>query len=132
MKPEQYTQLRAHTTRLLELNQYAENIYLNETRTDGYEVDFFGMVKPFADEIKERSEEWLPLANELVEAKLPKDLHLNQLTQTVDNLEVVAIKSFYPETGLKKQIETFKAVAYVLKQVSDVLDEDIIQKTERS
>lgn len=106
--------------RLLEMNQFAEATYLNEVRTESYSVDFFGMVKPFADEVKEKTEQWLPLAIERVQEKQPKDLHENQLIQTVDNFEVVAIKSFYPETSRKKQIETFKAVEYVLKQVEEL------------
>lgn len=107
--------------RLLEMNQFAEDLYLNEVRTESYSVDFFGMVKPFAHEVTEKTEQWLPLAIKRVQEKQPKDLHENQLTQTVDNFEVVAIKSFYPETSRKKQIETFKAVEYVLKQVQELL-----------
>ena len=116
---------------MLELNQFAEDIYINKTRQEGYEVDFFGMVKPFADEVKDISEHWLPLATELLEVTQPKDLYKNQLSQTVDNFEVVAIKSFYPETGLKKQIETFKACTYVLEQVKEVLQKTDLNKTER-
>ncbi|MCM2674382.1 YppE family protein [Alkalicoccobacillus plakortidis] len=121
MDSENRNQLIKHTNRLLEMNQYAEDIYLNHTRTEGYEVDFFGLVKPFAEEAKVVSEEWLPLAEELVKEHNPKDLHANQLVQTVDNFEVVAIKSFYPKTSRKTQIETFKAVDYVLRQVEDLL-----------
>lgn len=130
MKREDIEQLNKSNERLLELNQYAEAVYINETRQEGYEVDFFGIVKPFADEIKVLCEKWLPLSEELIMFAQPKDLHINQLTQTVDNLEVVAIKSFYPETGLKKQIETFKAVTYVLEQVRETIEESALLKTD--
>ncbi|MDQ0205969.1 YppE family protein [Alkalicoccobacillus murimartini] len=122
MNEEKHNMLTTYTNRLLEMNEYAEDIYLNHTREEGYEVDFFGIVKPFAEEVKVVSEAWLPLAEQLVQEVKPKDLHLNQLTQTVDNFEVVAIKSFYPETSRKKQIETFKAVTYVLEQLKEVVE----------
>jgi hypothetical protein len=49
-------------------------------------------------------------------------LHPNQLQQTEENLEIVAIKSFYKETSQKRQMETFKSVEYVLNQLIGALN----------
>ncbi|MDV2683517.1 YppE family protein [Alkalihalophilus lindianensis] len=109
------------TEELLHLNSEAESYYLNQVRKEGYEPDFFGVVKPFADRVKIVSDEWKPLAEQFVLNVKPSHLYPIQIGHTHDNLEVVAIKSFYPKTGLKKQIETFKSVAFVLHQLRDEL-----------
>ncbi|NEU31200.1 YppE family protein [bacterium LRH843] len=105
------------TNELIRLNNEAKQFYTQVARAEGYEPDFFGMVKPFADEVKEVRDKWLPLAMTFVRQTKPLHLHPIQITQTEDNLETVAIKSFYGKTSLKIQMETFKSVDYVLKQV---------------
>ncbi|MED1601780.1 YppE family protein [Alkalihalophilus marmarensis] len=116
--------LKTYNEELLRLNEEAESYYINQVRKEGYEPDFFGVVKPFADRVKETSGNWKPLAEAFVLKTKPKHLYPIQITHTFDNLEVVAIKSFYPKTGLKKQIETFKSVAFVLNQLNQLLDEE--------
>ncbi|WP_100372750.1 YppE family protein [Bacillus sp. FJAT-45037] len=116
--------LRTLTNELLQLNEHAEDYYLNQVRKEGYEPDFFGVVKPFADQVKESSDKWKPLAEEFVLKVKPRHLYPIQIGHTHDNLEVVAIKSFYPKTGLKKQVETFKSVRFVLEQLIKGLNEE--------
>ncbi|ARK30356.1 YppE family protein [Halalkalibacter krulwichiae] len=110
------SELKKLTEELIQLNQQAENHYL-KARQGQAEVDFWGMVKPFAEHVANIREQWLPLAQAFVRTEKPLHIHPNQLQQTEENLEIVAIKSFYKETSLKRQMETFKSVEFVLKQI---------------
>ncbi len=121
------SELRESTIKLKRLNNEAEAFYTNKARKEGYEPDFFGTVKPFANEVKEVSEKWLPLAMAFVQQEKPLHLHPSQLQQTEENLEIVAIKSFYKETSLKRQMETFKSVDYVLEQVLQAMERSFEQ-----
>ncbi|KYG32902.1 YppE family protein [Alkalihalobacillus trypoxylicola] len=122
MTDEQLKTLRQINQALLEKNQFAKEFFLDIKEKENYEPDFFGTVKPFTDEVTQLSMEWHELATIMVAEKKPKQLFSQQLEQTVDNFETVAIKSFYPKTSRKNQLETFKSVEYVLRQLDDVLN----------
>ncbi|WP_245308164.1 YppE family protein [Halalkalibacter urbisdiaboli] len=121
MIEQERTRLSQLTKELLKMNEEAERYYIEVVKQEGYEVDFYGKVKPFADKMKQLTDEWLPLAEQFVKTEKPLNLHPIQLTQTVENIEIVAIKSFFADTGKKRQIETFKSVAFVLHQVINSL-----------
>lgn len=122
MSRETRSHLQQYTSDLLALNKEAEEYYLDIVRRyDSYEPDFFGKVKPFADRVAVLREQWLPEATAFVQKERPLHLHPSQLQQTAENLEIVAIKSFYKETSLKRQMETFKSVEYVLNQLLDAI-----------
>ncbi|WZY01477.1 YppE family protein [Bacillus sp. FSL W7-1360] len=120
--------LKEVTTTLLTLTKEAESYYIEVVKQDpNYEVDFWGRVKPFADQVQPLAQRWLPLASALLLQAKPRDLHIQQLEQTVENLDVVAIKSFYPSSGMKRQRETFKAVRYVLEEILTMLADEARQ-----
>ncbi|MFC0470238.1 YppE family protein [Halalkalibacter kiskunsagensis] len=110
------------TKELSSLNKEAERFYVEARKEEGYEPDFFGVVKPFAKKVDRIRTEWLPLAQKFVQQEKPMHLHPSQLQQTEENLEIVAIKSFYKETSRKRQMETFKSVEYVLNQLIGAID----------
>ena len=123
MTSQSHSELKRWTVELKKLNEEAQDFYMNVARkVEDYEPDFYEQVKPFADKVKEYVEHWLPLAMDFVQTERPLYLHPSQISQTVDNFEVVAIKSFYKKTSLKLQMETFKAVTYVLDQVLVAID----------
>lgn len=114
--------LKQLTIELIRLNKEAEEYYIKAREEETEEVDFFGLVKPFADEVASIRDQWMPLAQEFVQLERPLHLHPSQLQQTEENLEIVAIKSFYKKTSLKRQMETFKSVEYVLNQLIDAIE----------
>ncbi len=117
------SELKRWTLELLRINREAESFYMDKARKPGYEPDFYGKVKPFADHVNEVREKWLPLAYEFIQFAKPLHLHPIQIQQTEDNLEVVAIKSFYGKSSLKIQKETYKAVEFTLEQMLRALNE---------
>lgn len=115
--------LKSLTEELLALTAEAEQYYIEVVKQDpAYEVDFHNRVKPFADKVQPLAAAWLPSAKAFLVKTNPRDLHVSQLEQTVENLDVVAIKSFYPSSGMKRQRETFKSVRYVLNNLLDEMD----------
>ncbi|MFC0559932.1 YppE family protein [Halalkalibacter alkalisediminis] len=115
------SELKYLTNALIRLNKKAEEYYIKAREEEG-EVDFFGVVKPFAEDMAKVRDLWMPLAQEFVQKEKPLHLHPSQLQQTEENLEIVAIKSFYKETSKKRQMETFKSVEYVLNQMLGAID----------
>jgi hypothetical protein len=121
MNEENRSMLRQITNELIRLNKEAELIYIKAREVDD-EVDFFGKVKPFAEQVAKIRNQWMPLAQAFVQEEKPMHLHPSQLQQTEENLEIVAIKSFYKDTSKKRQMETFKSVDYVLRQMINELE----------
>ncbi|KHF40292.1 YppE family protein [Halalkalibacter okhensis] len=116
------SKLMTLTDELRHLNKEAEKMYVDIVKVDeNYKPDFYGAVKPFAEKIDQIRSEWLPLAKQFVQQEKPLHLHPSQLQQTEENLEIVAIKTFYKGTGRKRQMETYKSVEYVLQQLSEAL-----------
>ncbi|WP_227936239.1 YppE family protein [Alkalihalobacillus deserti] len=124
MKENTRSVLKHLTNELIRLNKEAEAYYTKAREEEG-KVDFFGVVKPFAEEVAEIRDQWMPLAQAFVQKEKPLHLHPSQLQQTEENLEIVAIKSFYKKTSLKRQMETFKSVEYVLHQMIDAIEKKV-------
>ncbi len=104
------------TNKLIELNDYAYHSY-NQVREKGEQGDFYQDVKPFADQVRDACEQWLPLAIAWLNEVQPKHLHPIQLKNTSENLQMVSVKAFYPDSSLKKFKSHIQSVDYVLKRL---------------
>ncbi|WP_174733972.1 YppE family protein [Mesobacillus harenae] len=80
----------------------------------GSKSDFYTEVKPFADEVKGKVEVWKEEALVWVTEVRPKNLHSMQISTTADNIEMVSIQAFFPETSRKRFIDHIQAINYVL------------------
>ncbi|MGV3465819.1 MAG: YppE family protein [Heyndrickxia sp.] len=114
-------QLKKQTQSLIELNHFALKAYqkARETNESG---DFFKDVKPFADRVKMLCDEWLPQAENWLEIRRPKHLHPIQLKTLSENIQMVSVRAFYPETSLKKFKGHIQSVDYVLKRLLDEIE----------
>ncbi|KMK76397.1 YppE family protein [Alkalihalobacillus pseudalcaliphilus] len=122
MQEKKLEQLMTINEQLMKKNQYAHQFFVETVKKDeSYEPNFYETVKPFTDEITSLTSIWKGLALTFIHEYKPNQIFPNQIDQTVDNFENVAIKTFYPKTSLKIQLETYKSVAYVLNQLSDAL-----------
>ena len=113
--------LKSHTKKLIEYNQFALESYqkVRETKEPG---DFFQDVKPFADRVKLLCDEWLPLAVNWIEVVRPKHIHTIQLNNVYENIQMVSVRAFYPETSFKKFNSHIQSVDYVLKRFLEELE----------
>ncbi|WP_433742787.1 YppE family protein [Falsibacillus pallidus] len=108
------------TEELISLNQKAHTRYL-EARETKEKGDFFTEVKPFADHIKEIGDEWEILAVEWLNDVSRKNIHPRQITHTNENLQMVSIQAFFPETSWNRFKSHIQSIDYVLNQLYNEL-----------
>jgi hypothetical protein len=117
MEESQLNLLREITNELRRLNQLLMTHYIKETKAEGYEVDFFGKVKPFADNVTKLLDEWQPLVMEWLKWKKPKYVFVPQIMDTVDNLTIVSVTAFQKDTRRLRFLNTINAIDYVLEAI---------------
>ncbi|MFB5661719.1 YppE family protein [Alteribacillus sp. HJP-4] len=109
-------QLRVYNNQAL--NYYRENI-----QEKGEAVDFETVVKPFADEVKNTADQWLPLAKEWVLEEKPPYFYLKQLEDTHENLLISSVLAFQLDTKEKRFREMIQSIDYILSGIKNSLAE---------
>ena len=115
-----YEQLTEVTARLLSYNADASN-YFTQCRESGTQGDFYKDVKPFADKVKQCSDEWKQAALEWVKDTRPKHIHPIQIMNTAENLQMVSIRAFFPDSSLKRFQSHIQSNDYVLNRILEEL-----------
>ncbi len=108
------------TLQLIKLNQKALEIY-KQHRATQEKGDFYKEVKPFADKVRDICERWEPAAIEWVQKNKPPYINAIQLHNTSENIQMVSIRAFFPESSLKRFMSHVQSVDYVLNQLLDEL-----------
>ncbi|MGV3487645.1 MAG: YppE family protein [Tuberibacillus sp.] len=121
MDNEKRERLKALTNALLELNERARYQFVNITRSEGYVVDFYGEVKPFADEVLRLVDEWKPLVFEWIQSEHPKYVYHKQINDAYDNLTIISVTAFQKDTRRKRFLDTISSIEFVLKTISQQL-----------
>ncbi|MET3696073.1 uncharacterized protein DUF1798 [Bacillus oleivorans] len=109
--------------KLLELTEallqktYQIKTIFEEVKKTNQERDFYQEVKPFADEVKAKLDQWEPLAIEWLKDNPVKHLHPQQITHTAENLDMISIQCFFPKTSLTRFRHYAESVEYVLKNL---------------
>lgn len=109
------------SSELLKCNEdaYQHFHHARETNTPG---DFFSQVKPFADQVKQLCDEWEPTAVEWVLRNKPKNVYPMQIRNTAENMQMVSVRAFFPETSLKKFNSHIQSIDFVLRRLLEELD----------
>ncbi|WP_175991245.1 YppE family protein [Bacillus sp. Marseille-Q1617] len=94
-----------------------------QRRETGEKGDFYSEVKPFADKVKEMNDKWRELSLEWIKTDRPKHLHLPQVMNTYDNIEMLSVHCFFPESSYNRFISHHQSVRYVLNNILDELTE---------
>jgi Bacterial domain of unknown function (DUF1798) len=109
---------------LAELTQklldYADKAMLHFERAksgENIEPDFYKEVKPFADQVKQIADEWKSSAIQWIEKTNPKYIYPMQIENTWEQIQTVAVQSFYPDTSTKRFKELHQSVTFVLKNL---------------
>lgn len=113
------TSLLNLTINLKNLNNQAYLQFINKTKKPDYKVDFFGEVKPFADQVQLLADDWKELAREWVIANKPKYVFPIQINDTHENITIAAVLAYQLETRdnnfkQKRFLEMIKSIDYVL------------------
>lgn len=115
--------LKELTEQLYKYNNEAHETFLNHRET-GEKGDFFLEVKPFADQIKIICDEWEPLAVKWALQEKPKNLHPMQICNTAENIQMVSIRAFFPESSLKRFISHIQSIDFILRRMLEELDRE--------
>ncbi|UII54598.1 YppE family protein [Cytobacillus spongiae] len=94
------------------------------SKESGVPGDFYQEVKPFADGVKQKSDEWAQEAMQWIAANRPKNLHPNQINSATEQMELISVQAFFPEVSKTRFINYSQSVQYVLKVLRDYLSEE--------
>jgi len=120
MEQKHLDKLKLQTNYLLELNEQALAQFKHYTNSE-ISPEFFEVVKPFADEVKGKLEEWTPDVLKWLEWEKPSYIHPQQIDQLVENFEILSVTCFQKDTKNKKLMERYKSIEYTLSLVVNKL-----------
>lgn len=114
-------QLVLLTKQLLGYMDQIANTYENvkESKMKG---DFFTEVKPFADSVKLVNDEWQLLARNWIKENQPKHLHESQIQSSYEQIEMLSVQAFYPDTSRTRFINTLQSVRFILNSLIDAIE----------
>ncbi|WP_066047661.1 YppE family protein [Robertmurraya korlensis] len=98
---------------LYEYTRQIEDKFLS-VKMSGEKGDFFTQVKPFADEVKEAVDLWKKEASIWIVKNRPKNLHESQIDSAAEQMEMISVQAFYPETSRTRFINYLQSVRFVL------------------
>jgi hypothetical protein len=107
--------------RMFEYTREIESKFLS-VKESGEKGDFFNEVKPFADEVKEVSERWRKEATVWIMNNRPRNLHENQIDSAAEQIEMISVQSFFPETSRTRFINYLQSVRFVLTLLRSSID----------
>lgn len=113
--------LNEMTRELLEYNRQAAQFF-QQFRETGKEGDFYTVVKPFSDKVKALSEEWESEAIKWITEIRPKNLYPSQIKNTAENIQMVSIRAFFPDTSMKRFKNHIQSVDYVLERILEEIN----------
>lgn len=81
-------------------------------REEEKEADFFGEVKPYADQIHQQLAQWKELSQDFIQQHKPKHVHMVQINNASDAIEQFVVQSFYIKTSKKRFYQSIQSVKY--------------------
>lgn len=106
--------LRTLTKTLRTYNEKARLQFVDRTSVEGYEMDFYNEVKPFADKVEQLADEWRPLMMEWIRDDKPERLYPIQIHDTYDNIIAASVLIFQKDARRRRLQEMIKSIDYVL------------------
>ncbi|MET1029541.1 DUF1798 family protein [Domibacillus tundrae] len=110
------------TVKLSKLIVRAKAIY-EAHRESKEEADFFGTVKPFADEVDAAADLWEQEALLFLQEHPQKYVHAAQIVQAADNARRVGAYAHFFDTGKAKFIQSADSALYVLESLDNCIKE---------
>ena len=113
-------QLMDYTEKLLEAVEYSVETFY-KVKESGVNEDFYKVVRPFANQIKEINDEWKEIAKVWVSEAKPDYLSSIQINTASDHIEIISIQAFFTQTSKKRFLDSAKSVKYILQTLLDSL-----------
>ncbi|WP_102274791.1 YppE family protein [Cytobacillus massiliigabonensis] len=111
-----YYELLQLTKKLL---SYADTLLMKylEVRETGKSGDFFGEVKPFADEVKEVNDAWKKEAYEWIKDVRPKNIYNQQIDSAYEHIETISVQAFFPNTSRSRFNDVIASAKFILTTI---------------
>lgn len=122
MKDQELTRLRTLTEALKQIAGQCLDQFVNRTSEADYEVDFYGTVKPFADNVTDILTEWKPLVLEWIKTAKPSYVFLPQVLDAEENLTIVSVTAFQKDTRRKRYLNTISAIEHTMSTILSQID----------
>ncbi|MFT8321176.1 MAG: YppE family protein [Bacillus sp. (in: firmicutes)] len=118
---DKFKQLKENTNLLAEAADHLMKTF-HKVKATGEAEDFYEVVRPFANEVKQLNDEWKEPAIIWVQENKPVYLNGAQIQSASDHLEIISIQAFYPETSKKRFLDAAKSVQYILQVLLNELN----------
>lgn len=122
MEAKEKNRLNTLTKALRTYNEEARLQFVEKTRSEGYEMDFYNEVKPFAEKVEGLADEWRPLILQWISDEHPEHLYPIQIHDTYDNIIAASVLVFQKDARRKRLREMIKSIDYVLETAEKQLD----------
>jgi cell division FtsZ-interacting protein ZapD len=83
--------------------------------------DFFSEIEPFVNSTEAITIKWQNLAYQLIKDKPVKYIYREQIDQTVENINILAVIHFQPDTRFKRFTDLIASVKYIIGTLNDHL-----------
>ncbi|UCZ54824.1 YppE family protein [Bacillus shivajii] len=122
MTNEEIDHLVKLSNQLLTKNQEALK-HFETYRLNNEQADFMSLIKPFADDVHQKADEWMPLAVQFIRDEKPKYLHENQINDAHENIHIEAVTCFQADTKKKRFLERNKSIYYTIDSLLKSINE---------
>ena len=116
-------ELRDMTESLLALNDFMLQRF-EQAKESNEKGDFYSEVKPFADRVLKQAEAWEGTVVSWLKSCPRKNLHPKQITATAENIQMVSVQAFFPQTSRKRFIGHIQSIEYVLRSVISAVEQE--------
>lgn len=113
--------LKEQTKELLSYLEEIETIF-RDVKEKGEGKDFFTVVKPYAEKVSKRLDEWKKEGQEWIRRESPQNFHQKQIEAVYDQLELLSVQAFYPTTSKKRFFDYYRTVRYNLLTLIELLE----------
>lgn len=110
------SRLQELTEQLIEIVTHANSRY-HLAREKQEKGDFYAEVKPFADQARLRSREWEKELTACLQTRRFRHIHYPQMKAVVENIELISVQAFFPETSFKRFRNYVESTLFVLHQL---------------
>jgi hypothetical protein len=100
------------------------SVKFEEVKKTKEKGDFFLEVKPFADQVKTANDQWKQEAAIWIKENRPKHLHEKQIESASEQIEMLSVQAFFPETSRSRFINYWQSVRFILSTLLDYLKDE--------
>jgi peptidoglycan hydrolase CwlO-like protein len=112
---------KKQTNAIFSLIKQMENNY-QQVQQEGKVFDFFTEIERFVNDTEKVMTSWQKLAYSFVKQHESKYIYKEQIDQTVENINILAVIHFQKDTRYKRFVDLIASVKYIIGTINDQLN----------